>query len=301
MFAIIALFRVMGSNAPGDLPMATVLSHNAYGKSQVRVTKVTRHAGRHDLKELTVDIQLEGAFAASYTQGDNRRVVATDSMKNAVYVLARDHPLSDIEGFGQTLADHFIENYAHVTSACIRLIEQAWQRIVVKGEEHAHAFLGGANEGRTASVTRTRQGLRFESGLEDLLLLKTTDSAFRGFIRDRYTTLPETDDRIFATKLTAVWLYGSKPADWNRAHQLIRQTILEVFAEHRSLAVQETLYAMGKAALNACPEIEEIRLTMPNQHRILVNLHPFGLDNPNVVFVPTDEPFGLISGTLRRG
>jgi urate oxidase len=280
--------------------MAGVLSHNSYGKSEVRLTKVTRHADRHDLKELTVAIQLEGDFAASYAHGDNRCVVATDSMKNAVYALARNHPLTDIESFGQTLADHFMENYAHVTSACIRLDEQAWQRMIINGEVHPHTFIGGSMEKRIATVTRTRPGLRVEAGVEDLLLLKTTESAFRGFVRDRFTTLSETDDRIFATKLNAQWLYGRATVDWNQAHHRIRATMLEVFARHRSLAVQQTLYAMGEAALDACPEVLEIRLTMPNQHRILVNLQPFGLDNPNVVFVPTDEPFGLISGTLRR-
>jgi urate oxidase len=284
-----------------EVTMSAVLSHHVYGKSQVRLTKVTRHPGRHDLKELTIAIQLEGDFTTSYTHGDNRQVVATDTMKNTVYVLARNHPLTDIESFGQALADHFMENYLHVTSATIRLVQQSWQRLAVHGRDHPHAFVGGSTEKRTATVTRTRQGLRFESGLEDLLLLKTTASAFRGFIRDRYTTLAETDDRIFATRLTATWLYGQMPAAWNPCHQRIRQTMLDVFAQHQSLAVQQTLHAMGEAALDTCPEIQEISLTMPNQHRLLVNLQPFGLDNPNEVFVATEEPYGLISGTLRRG
>lgn len=280
--------------------MAAVLARHTYGKSRVRLTKVTRRADRHDLKELTIDIRLEGDFAGSYTRGDNSHIIATDSMKNSVYVLARELPLPDPESFGLVLADFFLTHYTHVSLASIRLTEQPWRRVTVAGQEHPHAFMGGGTEQRTCTVTVTRQERRIESGLEDLLILKTTDSAFRGFIRDRYTTLADTDDRIFATILTAAWRYRDTTADWNRCYDLIRQTLLETFARHQSLSVQQTLYDMGAAALEACDAIEEITLAMPNQHRLLVKLQPFGLDNPNEIFVPTQEPFGLISGTLRR-
>jgi urate oxidase len=280
--------------------MAAVLTHNAYGKSDVRLTKVTRHGARNDVKELSVAVQLEGDFAAAYTQGDNSRLIATDSMKNAVYVLAKDHPLTDIETFGQALGRHFMESYSHIARATIDLEMKAWERITVNGEEHPHAFMGGRTEKRTCRVMLSPSGERIESGLTDLLLLKTTDSSFAGFIRDRYTTLPETDDRIFATMLTARWRYGMPAVEWDECHQLIRRTLLEMFADHESLSVQHTLHAMGSAALEACAQIDEINLEMPNQHRVLVNLEPFGLTNRNEIFVPTDEPFGLIRGTLSR-
>jgi urate oxidase len=252
------------------------------------------------LKELCVAIQLTGDFGASYTHGDNSRIVATDTMKNSVYVLAKDHPLTDIESFGQALAGHFLKTYPHVATATITLVEQPWQRVVLNGEEHPHAFVGGGGEHRTSTITLTRQEQRVESGFEGLALLKTTDSAFTGFLRDSYTTLPETEDRIFATLLTAAWLHGEPPDDWNGSYQLIRQTLVEVFAAHKSLAVQHTLYAMGAAALEVCPSIRQINMQMPNRHHLLVNLQPFGLANINEVFVPTDEPFGLISATLTR-
>ncbi len=280
--------------------MSAVLTQNAYGKSQIRLTKVTRHPDYHEIKELSVNIQLEGDFEASYTMGDNSRIIATDSMKNTVYLLAKDHPLTSIESFGQALADHLLEKYTHVSTAQIELSEQPWQRIVVNGREHPHAFAGAGNEKRTCSVTRTRTGLNIKSGLDDLLLLKTTDSAFAGFIRDRYTTLPETGDRILATILTANWTYGESSVDWNGCHQRIRQTVLEIFAQHKSLSVQETLYAMGEAALSACKQIEHISLIMQNKHRLLVNLQPFGLENKNEILVATEEPYGLITGTMSR-
>lgn len=280
--------------------MSVQLVHNAYGKSLVRLTKVTRQGDRHDLNEVTVAIQLEGDFTAAYTEGDNRLVVATDTMKNTVYALARQHPLTDVESFGHTLARHFLDHNAHVTAATVDLVEHAWQRLTVQGRGHPHAFAGGGAEKRTCVVRATRQGVQFEAGIDGLLLLKTTDSAFRDFQRDRFTTLPDTDDRIFATMLQAAWTYQTTAADWNRCHAVTRQALLETFAQHQSLGVQQTLYAMGAAALAACAEIDEVRLTMPNKHRLLVNLEPFGLDNPNAIFVATDEPHGLISGTLRR-
>lgn len=281
--------------------MSVVLTHHAYGKSRVRLTRVTRHADRHELIEATIDIQLEGDFDASYLTGDNRNVVATDSMKNTVYVLARRQPVPDIETFGLTLANHFVETYAQVSRATIHLVEQPWQRIVVEGRPHPHAYVGGGSEQATSTVTRNRQGVRVESGLQGMLLLKTTDSAFKDFLRDEFTTLPDTDDRIFATMLEARWRFAAVPSPWDACRQQIRQALLATFAGHHSLAVQQTLHAMGAAALGACPAIEEITLTMPNQHRLPINLRPFGLDNPNEIFVPTEEPHGLITGTVRRG
>jgi urate oxidase len=281
--------------------MSVVLTHHAYGKSRIRLTRVTRHADRHDLQELCVAVQLEGEFAASYLTGDNRDIVATDSMKNIVYVLAKKHGIGAIESFGETVARHFVQTYAQVRAATIHLAQHSWQRLVVDGRDHPHAFVGGASEKRTAAVTVARQGVRVESGLDGLSLLKTTDSTFTGFVRDQYTTLPETDDRIFATLLSARWFWSKTPADWDRAHRAIRLALVETFARHRSLSVQQTLHAMGTAALEICPEIEQITLTMPNKHHLLVNLLPFGMDNHNEVFVATDEPHGVISATLSRG
>jgi len=277
-----------------------LLTHNAYGKSQIRLTRVTRHADRHDLKELCVAVQLEGDFAASYLRGDNSRVVATDTMKNTVYVLAKKHGVGALESFGETLAGHFLDNYAHVSTATISLVEQPWQRLALDGQQQPHAFIGGGSATRTSTVTRTRQSLHFESGIEDLALLKTTDSAFAGFIKDEYTTLRDTDDRIFATLLSARWLYNAPPGDWDRCYDAVRRALLVAFAGHKSLAVQHTLDAMARAALDASPQMQQITLKMPNRHHVLFNLEPFGLDNRNEVFVATDEPHGLIAGTWRR-
>ena len=286
--------------------MPTVLVHNAYGKSRVRLTKVQRHPDRHDLFEWSIDVQLTGDFAAAYTAGDNRRVIATDTMKNVVYALAADETLTSPEAFALVLGRHFL-TYPQVATARLEISVDGWRRIQVGGRPHPHAFLGHGPEKRTCAVSADRDGQRVTAGLTDLLLLKTTDSAFRDFHRDQYRTLPDADDRIFATSVTAEWNFdrptaweAAHAADWDAAHLIACRALLETFATHKSLGVQHTLHAMGNAVLAAIPGIEEITLTMPNRHRLLVNLQPFGRENASAVFVATDEPYGLISGTVRR-
>jgi urate oxidase len=281
--------------------MPAVLASHSYGKSRVRVTRVTRLADRHDVRELTVDVRLEGAFEDSYTRGDNARVIPTDTLKNVVYALAHGRPAEPIEEFGAALARHVLDSFAHVQTATVRVAESPWERITIGGREHPHAFVGGGGEVRTAVVTGRDDGLRFEAGLEGLQVLKTTGSGFSGFLRDPYTTLAETPDRLFATEVQARWLYDANgPPDWDDARRRVRRALLETFAVHDSLSVQQTLHAMGEAALDACSEVREITLSLPNKHRLLVDLTRFGKENVNEVFVTTDEPFGLITGTLRR-
>ena len=281
------------------------LTSQVYGKSSVRLTKVTRHADRHELIELNVDVALEGDFTESYTVGDNRRVVATDTMKNTVYGLAADHPLTDPESFALALASHFVDRNEHVSAATITTAMTPWRRIVTAGRPHRHSFTGGSGELRTCRARRTRSTVELTAGLTGLPLLKTTDSAFRGFPRDEYTTLPEVDDRIFATLLDAEWSYGPSAVgdaqyDWNATHDRIRDAMIGVFVEHKSLAVQQSLYAMGEAAMAVCNEVPKIALAMPNQHRIPVNLGPLGKQNKNEIFVTTSEPFGRITAVLER-
>jgi urate oxidase len=286
---------------PGDSAMPAVLVHHAYGKSRVRLTRVTRLGDRHEIRELDVDIRLEGDFAASYTHGDNSQVIATDTMKNVVYAFAHGRPAEAIEDFAAALARHFVDSHDHVRTAVVTIAEHPWHRIEVGESEHPHAFIRGGTEVRTATVTASRDGATFEAGLEGLQVLKTTRSSFAGFLRDAYTTLPEAADRIFATEVRARWTYGPRASiDWDEIFPLVRTALVTTFAEHDSRSVQQTLHAMGEAALAASEAVDEITLTMPNKHRLLVDLTRFGKENVNEVFVATDEPYGLITGTLRR-
>jgi urate oxidase len=276
---------------------------NRYGKCRIRLVKVRRPAASlgnapHDLIDLTVDVQLEGAFEPVYTEGDNKSCLPTDTMKNTVYAFARREPVYDVETFATKLAGHFIAK-AGVTRAAIRAVETPWNRIAVAGRPHPHAFVQAGTEAWTTEVTRDRDSVDVASGLTNLVVLKTTDSAFAGYPRDDYTTLPETRDRILATSVTAIWKYRRGTADF-AARDRIRSALLETFAAHDSESVQHTLYAMAQAALAAACDVDEITLTLPNRHHLLVDLAPFGLDNPNEVFVATDQPYGLIEATVRR-
>jgi urate oxidase len=274
-----------------------ILRSQAYGKSQVRLSRIHRHGERHEFIELTAWIELQGDFDAAYTQGDNSQVVATDTMKNIVYAFAQRHGVASIEAFAQLLGQHFLDSYGHVKCAEIRCEETLWSRMTFNNTEHAHAFLGGSSERNVCILSMGRDASSLHSGLKGLVLLKTTGSGFAGFLRDQYTTLPETSDRIFATSIQATWPCR---ADWSQARQLIRAAFIDVFANQDSKSVQQTLYEMARAAFAACPLVDEIEISMSNQHHVPANLAPLGLANANEVFVPTSEPFGQITATVVR-
>jgi urate oxidase len=277
-----------------------VVRQQSYGKSQVRLSWIHRKGTRHDFIELTTWIELVGQFHAAYGAADNSLVVATDTIKNAVYVLAKQHGVASIEAFAQLLGRHFLESYAQVERIHVRCAETSWARMSFAGQDHSHAFVGGSSERFTCTLDATRDGELLNSGFKDLQVLKTNGSGFSGFFRDLHTTLRETEDRIFATSIEATWPCQDLTADWSGARRTIRQACLDAFANQYSKSAQHTLYEMARSAFDACPLIDSIEITMPNQHHLLANLSPFGLDNPNEVFVPTSEPFGKIRAMVDR-
>jgi urate oxidase len=280
--------------------MPATLIENSYGKQAIRLVTVRRRADRHELKDVTVGIRFEGDFVAAYTEGDNGGVLPTDTMKNTVYALAAEHPFDDVEDFGLILSDHFLANNPRAVRVRVDLVEHLWEPIEAGGDVHPHAFRQAGSERRTAEVTRDGKGARVLAGLEDLVVMKTAKSAFEGFPRDRYTTLPETTDRILATAVRATWRYSRPYVPFGQLWREVRRVLLETFARHDSRSVQHTLHAMGEAVLETL-DVEEIHLSMPNRHHIPVSLTPFGRDNRNEIFVATPEPYGLIEGTVRRG
>jgi urate oxidase len=273
--------------------MTVILAGNGYGKSAVRLVTVRRGPESDELKDITVAIRLEGEFMSAYTAGDNSQVLPTDTMKNTVYAFAADHPIEDIESFGLLLTEHFLQESLQAASARVEMAEHLWERF------DPHGFRRAGSERRTCVVTRTRENVRVTAGIEDLVVMKTAKSAFEGFPRNRYTTLPEASDRLLATSVRATWSYVSPDIPFNDLWDDVRRRLLQAFADHDSRSVQHTLYAMGEAALEV-PEVEEIQLAMPNIHHIPVDLTRFGMENRNEVFVATPEPYGLIEGTLRR-
>jgi len=289
--------------------MGITLGPNQYGKAEVRVVTVDRAKAQHVLRDLNVSCALRGDFTAVHVDGDNAHVLATDTQKNTVYAFARDG-IGEIEEFGLRLARHFAGAYDWLTGARVEIEEYGWDRIPVGGSPHDHAFSRTGGETRTTVVTVDGADAHVISGLSGLVVLKTTESGFAGFPRDRYTTLAETDDRILATAVTARWRYAASRgaagpdndpiADYAWTYGSIRSTLVENFAIGYSSALQQTLYAMGRAVLESHPQVAEIRLSMPNKHHFLSDLAPFGLDNPGVVYHAADRPYGLIEGTVVR-
>jgi urate oxidase len=273
---------------------------SSYGKSRIRVLQVRRHGDHHSVADLTVAVRFEGAFDASYGDGDNSDVMPTDTMKNTVYALAAREPVGEPEVFGQRLGQHFLEHSSKLHRVRVDLTEHTWRRLKVDGHDAGSAFVRHGPEVRTASVQTDRRGSKTTAGIDQLLILKTAHSAFEGYPRPIYTTLPETIDRLLATSLTASWRYRASDVEFGVAWETVRLILLDVFATHDSKSVQHTLYAMGQAVLDRVSEVISITLVMPNKHHLPFDLSRLGLENRNEIFVPTDEPHGLIEATLVR-
>jgi urate oxidase len=280
--------------------MAITLGPNQYGKAETRLVTVRRDGEVHHLTDLNVSIALRGDMTASHLTGDNGNVVPTDTQKNTVYAFAREQPVGEIEDFALRLGRHFTSSFDHLTSARVLIEQYEWERIAVDGAPHPHSFRRSSDERRTTAVTVAGDQAWVVSGLTGLVVLKSTGSEFHGFPKDRFTTLPETSDRVLATAVTARWRYQRTDVDWAATFTSVRQALLRAFATTHSLALQQTLYTMGEAVLAEHDEIAEIRLSLPNKHHFVVDLSPFGLDNPNEVFFAADRPYGLIEGTVLR-
>jgi len=287
-------------------PAEVVLGENRYGKAEVRIVAVSRDGDRHEIKDLNVSIALAGDFDATHLTGANADVLPTDTQKNTVYASAKEHGVGEIEAFGLRLARHFVDSHGPTRRCWVRLEEYGWDRMRVGGEPAPHSFARTGPETRVAEVAAAQEGDELVvSGISGLVVLNSTGSEFHGFHQDRYTTLPETRDRILATEVSARWrhLPGDQPVDqrdWRTSFDETRRHLLEAFADTYSLSLQQTLYAMGERVVRERDEIAEVRLALPNRHHLLVDLAPFGLANENEVFYASDRPYGLIEGTVRR-
>jgi urate oxidase len=277
------------------------LGQNTYGKSRVRLVKVKRHPGYHELRDWTVELLLEGDFESCFVNGDNSKILPTDTMKNTVYSLARSSTAECMEEFGKELAAFLLQRNPQVSVARASISEKTWEHLSTHESPHPTTFVQSSGECQTAEVIANRNDApAVRSGFDNLVILKTAGSEFVGFIKDPLTTLPESTDRLFGTAVKARWNYLSPTVPFTTLRSKIRGTLLEVFAAHKSKSVQHTLYAMGEKALADIREIADIELTMPNKHCLLVDLSRFGQDNPNELFSPIDEPHGYIEAHIRR-
>jgi urate oxidase len=290
------------------------LSETSYGKSRIRLVRVMRHGDpaaasgssqgaakdRHTIRDFTVAVDFEGNYDTSYTDGDNADVLPTDTMKNTVYALAARDGVGEAEAFGRALGAHFIARNPKLDRVGVDVIDHGWDRIAIGNRQHGTSFTRRGPEVRTARVVTGRHGAEITAGIADLVIMKTSKSAFAGFPRDEYTTLPDTTDRLFVTSLTTTWTYVDHDIDFAVVFAAVRTTLLESFAQHDSRSVQHTLYAMGQVVLDTIEAVGSIRLEMPNRHHLPIDLSKLGLPNRNEVFVATEEPHGLIRATLSR-
>jgi urate oxidase len=274
--------------------VAIVLGPNRYGKAEVRLVRVHRDGGTHRLSDLTVGIALSGDLAATHRTGDNSGVLPTDTMKNTVYAFAKEYGVGEPEAFGLLLGRHFVASQPQIHAARIRVEAHGWERL------GPHSFRRAGSDTRTCEVTVAEDATQVVSGISGLVLLNSTASEFHGYPKDRYTTLPETTDRILATEVDARWRHSSEMSDWAASFPGTRQALVDAFTSTYSYSLQQTLMAMGSRVLEERPEVAEIRLALPNRHHYLVDLAPFGLANHNEVFVAGDRPYGLIEGTVTR-
>ena len=277
-----------------------MLISNTYGKGRVRILRVHRAPGWHDISELTIKAMLQGDFEGAYTHADNRHIVATDTIKNIVNIVAREHAAASPEQFCAKLACRFLERYAQVTSVVVECEETRWRRLILDGIPHPHSFLQDSNGRPTVHLQQDRHGATIRSGITGFTFMKSTGSGWTDFVTDDYTTLPPTSDRILATSMIASWLWSALPDDPAAANDSILQAMLAVFAGTFSHGMQDSLYRMGEAALAAVPSIKEISLACPNRHYLPIDLAPFGMAADNAVFTPVDEPHGQIECTLAR-
>ena len=280
--------------------MSTTLLENTYGASRVRLLKIRRLQDRHDLKELSVGVRFEGQFENSYKTGDNRSILPADTIKNTVYALAKLYTIEQIEEFAQQLINHFLTDNPQVTKVRVDIAEHLWTRIPFGGKQHPWSFMPGGPERRTTAITASRETVWIESGIENLQVVKTSGSGFEGYLRDPFTTLRETSDRILATAVQASWLYSDNEIPFAVYWHGVREAILDTFVEHESRSMQYTLHAIAEAVLERYHDIAEIRVAVPSKECRLLDLSAFGLENNNEVFAPADEPYELIEARVRR-
>ncbi|MCU1410834.1 MAG: urate oxidase [Rhodoglobus sp.] len=285
--------------------MAIILGDNQYGKAESRVVRIVRDTARHEIHDLNVTTALRGPFAPAYLVGDQSNVLPTDTQKNTAFAYAKSAGIRSIEEYGLALARHFVNDVEPAEGARIEIEEFAWTRAVIDGVEHDHTWTRTGAETRTAAITVDATGEYVIGGFKDLVILKSTGSEFAGFLKDEYTTLPETHDRVMATSLVAKWRFDSASfdgtdVDWNAVYPKVKSIMVREFATLQSLALQQTLWQMGRAVIEEIPSIVEVRLTAPNKHHFVVDLSPFGLDNPGEVFIAADRPYGLIEAQVLR-
>jgi urate oxidase len=273
------------------------LGMNRFGKAEVRVVRVVRGGGPDGadlVRDWNVSTTLSGDLDDAHLTGNNANVLTTDAQKNAVYAFSQRLGGIEPEAFALALAQHFVTSQPAIHRARVTIQEYPWE-----GLGQPHSFVRSGRYVRSCAVVHDEDaGASLVSGVEDLIVMNTTDSEFWGFAKDEYTTLPETKDRILATQVSARWRFREPTGDFAGVHAQALAAMLDAFAGTYSYALQQTLYAMGDRIVTEVPALCEVRFALPNKHHFLVDLEPFGLPNDNEVYFAADRPYGLIEGQV---
>ncbi|XP_004561557.1 uricase [Maylandia zebra] len=278
-----------------------------YGKKTVKVLVVRRQGRQHSIIEVKADVELTLKSHKDYLTGDNSDIIPTDTIKNTVHGLAKLRGIKNIEQFSLDICNHFLTSFNHVLKAKVYMEEAPWRRLEKSGVEHAHAFIFSPEAYRFCDVEQTIGGIPVvHSGVKNMKVLKTTQSGFEGFYRDRFTTLKDAKDRFFCTSVYSRWRYNKiQDTDFDAAWKTVKETIIEKFAGpydrgEYSPSVQKTLYETQVLVLDRLPEVDEIEIIMPNEHYFTIDMTRMGIVNNDEVLLPLDNPSGNITGTVRR-
>ncbi|WP_161880599.1 factor-independent urate hydroxylase [Deinococcus alpinitundrae] len=286
-------------NSTTETKVKVKMGDNNYGKADVRLFKVFRAQPRHEIKDVWVRVAMRGDFDAAHVSGDNTGLLATDTVRNTIYGLAVDGLTSSVEAFGKHLIRHFVNQGPKVESATAYFTEHQWGRMHANGAEHNHSFVRQMPK-HTAVVEGDGETFTVTSGIEELFILKTTQSGWEGYHKEEFTTLPETNDRILATVVSSKWEYQVDECDYDDVWQRVYTSLLDTFTDHYSHSMQATLYKIGETVLTRCPEISRIYFSFPNRHHIQYNTERHGVQNPKSVFHADAEPYGQIEGWVER-
>jgi urate oxidase len=261
--------------------------------------RIVRRGDRHDPRDLTVAVRIEGDFDDAFTGGAADARIPAETVTNVAHAAARDHAGGEIEAYGLALCDRLLATNARASRIRVEIAEQPWSRLEVGGKAQGQAFLAGPPERRTAAVTSNGQQHAVVSGIEQLTIMRSS-----GFAPPRRTQDPGGADDglspLLVATLAARWTYTSGDVAFGPYRQGIRTAIIETFAckEHRSLP--QTLHAIADVVLASCQEIADVTLSVQERPYRPVDLFAAGIENPDDLFVVREEPLAVLDVTVER-
>lgn len=266
-----------------------------YGKGDVIVYRLNRGAGGSVFGANVLMLVYGDSFWPTYTTGDNTNLIATDSMKNFIQRETLNFTGADFEDYCRFLAGKFLETYSQVEGVQVSAAEIPYTSF----SNESQAFTPCGPERATARIELTREGIQeAASGLRGYRLLRLGGSAFHGFVRDQYTTLPEIHNRPLHMGLDLEWTYTTPDLAFSAGAipSAVRRIIREVFESFESGSIQQVIYQMGARILAEQPAIAEVHLEANNRTWDTVA----GQGETLGIYTDARPPYGCLGLRLRR-